>query len=251
VPEPAPVARRVTRFDYQLPENVALSNPVMRVIDMAADGSKFVFSGTGGLYVRSMNESEARLIPGTDGMVATAGLAPDGEQVAYNQRNPPRLMKITINGGAPVVVAERLSIPHGISWETDGTILYGQPDGIWRVSENGDGGTPAHILTTEAGEQAYGPQLLPGGEWILFTLAQLSVPGRWDEARGVIRPSLRTGRSCSTSTGKGSGSRRLPTIPSASGSPDRCSTNSTGTGSAVPKVNWVGPGTSIPAANDS
>ena len=58
--------------------------------------------------------------------------------------------------------------PAGISWEANGTILYAQGrGGIWRVAENGD--SPSRVVTEEAGE-AMAPQLLPGGEWILYTL---------------------------------------------------------------------------------
>ena len=71
-----------------------------------------------------------------------------------------------------------------MSWERDGTILYGQPDGIWQVSENG--GEPVHLIATEDGEQAHGPQLLPGGEWLLFTLTRGTGATRWDEADIVI-----------------------------------------------------------------
>ncbi len=38
----------------------------------------------------------------------------------------------------------------------------------------------------EEGEQAHGPQLLPGGEWLLFTLR--SGPGSWNDASIVAQP---------------------------------------------------------------
>ena len=62
-----------------------------------------------------------------------------------------------------------------------------------RVSANG--GTPELVISTEAPEQVHGPQMLPGGEWVLFTLTRLtSVSGitRWDEAQIVVQ-SLESG----------------------------------------------------------
>ena len=92
-------------------------------------------------------------------------------------------MKVAVSGGAPIELTD-ISNAYGFSWERNGAILYGQPDGIWQVSENG--GAPVRVIATEAGEQAYGPQLLPGGEWVLFTLANTANSSRWDEANIVI-----------------------------------------------------------------
>ena len=39
-------------------------------------------------------------------------------------------------------------------------------DGIWSVS--GDGGAPEHLVKTTPGERIHGPQMLPGGQAVLF-----------------------------------------------------------------------------------
>jgi len=57
-----------------------------------------------------------------------------------------------------------------------------------RVSENG--GDPEVVVQMEEGEQAHGPQLLPGGEWLLFTLNSGS--STWDEA-SIVAQSLSDG----------------------------------------------------------
>ena len=75
--------------------------------------------------------------------------------------------------------------PFGASWGSDDTILYGQPEGIMRVSANG--GTPELVVPTEAAEQVHGPQMLPGGEWVLFTLTSAGGVTRWDEAQIVVQ----------------------------------------------------------------
>ena len=94
-----------------------------------------------------------------------------------------------MSGGVPVTLsdAER---PFGVSWDSDDTILYGQSDGIMRVSANG--GTPELVVPTEVPEQVDSPQMLPGGEWVLFTLTSASGAGRWDEAQIVVQ-SLESG----------------------------------------------------------
>ena len=56
------------------------------------------------------------------------------------------------------------------------------PAGIWRVS--GNGGTPEPVVKIDSGQRAYGPQLLPDGRSLLFTLAQTA---SWDEAQIVVQ----------------------------------------------------------------
>src|SRR5262249_50966104 len=48
------------------------------------------------------------------------------------------------------------------------------------------GGTPTKVLTVEEGEIAYRPQMLPGGEWILYTLLPRGI-GSWNRAQIVVQ----------------------------------------------------------------
>src|SRR5262245_11919751 len=195
-PAPRPEPKIVTRFDYTLPPGVDLRMTATSVLGIAPSGELFAFNGTEGIYVRRMGDAEARLIPGTLG--AAPGLvfpdvvvSPDGREVAYFRGPPGKLMKVSIEGGTSIAVADVAPvIPFGLSWEPDGTMYYGQPDGIWRVSQNG--GTPEHVVETEPPQQVYGPHLLPGGQWLLFTIAKSGGSNRWDDADIVIQ-SLKSG----------------------------------------------------------
>ena len=76
-----------------------------------------------------------------------------------------------------------------------------------RVSANG--GTPEVLVSVKDGEQAYGPQMLPGGETVLFTLASGAAGERWDKAR-IVTQSLRSGERKTLVDG-GSDGRYVPT----------------------------------------
>jgi eukaryotic-like serine/threonine-protein kinase len=206
---PPPAPQIITRFDHELPDGISLRNAITSVLDIAPNGEFFVYNGSDGIHVRAMAETEDRVIPGTDTPVADVVVAPNGRELAYFRQGNQglELAKIAINGGAPIALAAPLDDPFGISWESDGTILFGQPDGIWRVSENG--GTPVRVIETEDGEQAYGPQLLPGGEWVLFTLARTTGPTRWNTAEIVVE-SLTSGERRLLRAG-GNDARYLPT----------------------------------------
>jgi len=68
-----------------------------------------------------------------------------------------------------------------VSWGENNTILYGQGDaGIWKVAPTS--GKPERIIRVEEGEQAHGPQMLPGGDWVLFTFRPKGVTS-WDVRR--------------------------------------------------------------------
>jgi Tol biopolymer transport system component len=135
-----------------------------------------------------MGELAARLIPGTEEPLNNPAFSPDGQSIAYFQNN--QLKRIAISGGAPVVICAATN-PFGVSWERNNTILFGQPDGIMRVSANG--GTPELVIRSENGEQVHGPQMLPDGESVLFSVTRATGNTRWDQADIVVQ-SLRTGQ---------------------------------------------------------
>ena len=198
-----PDPRPVSRFDYDLPEGHQLRNANRPVMALSADGSQFVYNTPEGLYLRSMAELDARLIPGTEDFLTSPIFSPDGRWVGYYQNG--QLKKIAVSGGTPVFLCEATN-PFGVNWGTDDTILFGQREGIMRVSANG--GTPELVVATE-GELVHGPELLPGGEWVLFTLTRASGPTRWDEAEIVVQ-SLESGERRVVWTG-GSDARYVPT----------------------------------------
>jgi serine/threonine-protein kinase len=213
--KPAPVAepRMITRFEYTLPPGVDFRDTMTSVLGIAPNGEAFAFNGTGGIYVRRMDGTETRLLPGTNALAPNTVapdvvFSPNGREVAFFRGPPGQLLRTAIDGGAPIVVANVLpAFPFGLSWEADGTLYYGQLDGIWRVSQNG--GTPERLIETEAPQQVYGPRLLPGGEWLLFTLAKVAGENRWNEADIVIQ-SLATGERRVLRSG-GFDARYLPT----------------------------------------
>ena len=109
--------------------------------------------------------------------------SPDGGSLAYFQGG--QLKKVSAGGGrAPVPLAAVGRSVFGASWSRDNTIVWGQSDGIWRVS--GDGGAPERIVEATSSEQFSHPQLLAGGEWLLATSTRA-------EHRSTVARSLRSG----------------------------------------------------------
>ncbi len=151
---------------------------------MSPDGSQVVYATTRHLSLRPVDRLEAMPIVGTtaDGRAADPFFSPDAQWVGYQAGG--QLKKISIDGGVPIVLgdADRL---WGASWGNDGTILFGQGgEGIWQVPDTG--GTPEQVLAVAAGELGHGPQMLPGGEWMLLTVRPANTSG-WDEAQIIVQ----------------------------------------------------------------
>ena len=79
----------------------------------------------------------------------------------------------------------------GLTWDRDGLLYSSGSEGIYRVSPNG--GTPRRVVTLHDGEWAHGPQMLPGGDTIVFTLAKGIGVDDWDAA-DIVAQSLTSGQ---------------------------------------------------------
>ena len=133
-----------------------------------------------------MDQLQATPIPDTAGAFEPF-FSPDCQWIGFFAGG--QLKRVSVTGGAAVTLGA-VALPFGAWWGDDGTILVGQgPKGILRVPAAG--GTPEVLIPVEAGELAHGPQLLPGGEWVLFTLRPAGV-NLWNQAQ-IVMQSLATG----------------------------------------------------------
>jgi serine/threonine-protein kinase len=155
-----------------------------------------------------MSEREAKPIPGTMQDINTPFFSPDGKWIGFYVVPERTLKKIAITGGATVTIAE-MGNPYGATWYSDDSIMVGQgAKGIIRVSAKG-GSKPETVIEAKPNEVLHGPQVLPGGNELLFTVAGTTGDGRWDKAQIVVQ-SLKTGERKPLLTG-GSDARYVPT----------------------------------------
>ncbi len=153
----------VTRFSYLLPRNQKLTEG--RYIAISPDGTKLVYATTGGLYLRPMDQLDAKLIPGTEGDVEDPFFSPDGNWLGFNSSGEPK--KIPVTGGSPITLCEAKN-NYAAVWQADNTIVFDQNGGpTMRVSANG--GPPEPILDRKD-EFVFSPQILPDGKTVMFTL---------------------------------------------------------------------------------
>jgi serine/threonine protein kinase len=165
-PTPSPELKRVMRFEYELPEDQHLrilgSKPILAI---SPDDSQIVYGTTKGLYIRYMDELEARIIPGTNEISQAPFFAPDGKWIGYWSESDNQLKKIAVGGGTPIPLTKDPSVGY-LNWNLDNKILYAYGENILQISA--DGGNPESLIELK-GYLMESPQLLPDGESVLFT----------------------------------------------------------------------------------
>src|SRR5262249_43998403 len=129
--------------------------------------------------------------------------SPDGQWIAFS--GDQTIKRIAVNGGTPLTIAPAGSARVSIGWNLRGVLFGEGVEGIVCVSP--DGGAPLKIVALQD-EAAFEPQLLPGGDAVLFTVTKSGGDEQFDSAKVVIQ-SLPTG--ARTPIVDGSGGRYLPT----------------------------------------
>jgi hypothetical protein len=205
-------SRPIARFIFSLPQGQQLTDANRQPIAISPDGTQLLYAANGALYVRSIADFAARLIPGTDGLVPTLdpAFSPDGRSIVFWTRTDSTIKRIAVSGGAAVTICPTLGVaPYDIRW-TDEGILFTQPgQGILRVSP--DGGQPDVLVALKGPDEAVaqGPDMLPDHDTLIFSIAKGVGVDRWDKAE-IVAQSLKSGRRKTLIRG-GNDGRYVPT----------------------------------------
>ena len=178
-------------FDYYLPEDQTLEREGETLTAISPDGTKIVYCSNRQLYLRNFKDLTAIPIAGTDDDPVSPFFSPNGQWIGYYAFSDDQWKKIRINGGSPIKLCDAPD-PHDATWTTNNKILFGRRDGrsIMSVSENG--GAAEAVIEAREGEGVFAPQMLPGGEWVLFTLSTANTrPSSWEESQIAVQ-SLKT-----------------------------------------------------------
>jgi Tol biopolymer transport system component/tRNA A-37 threonylcarbamoyl transferase component Bud32 len=154
---------------------------------ISPDGTRLVYVGeldnrNTELYMRSLDDTQIKPIRGTRN-AHNPFFSPDGKWVGFFTEDK-QLKKVSLAGGEPLTLLE--DIPLGVaafgSWADDGTIVFSVRSGsrgLERISENGGPEAETLIARIPEDDQAYYcyPQVLPGGDAILFSSVYFHVPG--------------------------------------------------------------------------
>ena len=139
------------------------------------------------IATRLLSQSVVTSLAGTEGAEGPF-FSPDGHWIGFAAEG--KLNKVSLDGGAPVPLAST-SLPRGADWGADGNIVatLSVSSGLVRIPAAG--GVPQTLTKLTAGETTHRwPQILPGGESVLFTAGTNGDL----EIAGIDVVSLRTGQ---------------------------------------------------------
>jgi eukaryotic-like serine/threonine-protein kinase len=151
------------RFEITTPPSTDAS------LALSADGQQIAFVATDAgrprLWIRSLNSTSARPLPGTEG-AAFPFWAPNGRSIGFFADDG-KLKSIDIDGGAVRVLANA-QLQWGGAWNRDDTILFGPFTGsLLRVPATGGQPTVVTKLEPQQSNHTY-PRFLPDGDHFIY-----------------------------------------------------------------------------------
>jgi hypothetical protein len=185
----------VIRFQIPPPEDGRFVEVGVRGggVAVSPDGRSVFFMANGnekrGLWVRSIDATSARFLPGTDRAVSPF-CSPDSKSIAFSLGAT--LQRIDLSRQTSSKICDiGFGAFYGGSWSNDGRILFSNREvGIFQVPASGGIPRPVALLDRSRGDVTYAhPRLLPGRR-LLYTLQ--SVESEDIYAGSLNKPAERT-----------------------------------------------------------
>jgi eukaryotic-like serine/threonine-protein kinase len=119
------------------------------------------------LYLRALDRFESVPLAGTED-ASNPFFSPDGRWVGFFAAG--KLMKVSLDGGAPVTIADART-PRGEAWLADDSILLTPANNVGLARVPSVGGTPEAFSTLAAGEMSHRwPKAISSGSAVLFSI---------------------------------------------------------------------------------
>jgi eukaryotic-like serine/threonine-protein kinase len=176
-PRPPISSLRVSRTLLPTSGVAALALNGTRSLAITPDGAHVVYVGDEGmqLFVSSLDRLEPRPIVTAISPLHWIFVSPDGQWVGFVEALT--LKKVAITGG-PVTSIGLIGDHLGVTWAPDNTIILATADpatGLLRMPASGGEMTTLTRPASERGERDHlWPEMLPGGQAVLFTIAAAS-----------------------------------------------------------------------------
>ena len=125
------------------------------------------------------------------GMIPLAGtesaempfFSPDGRWLGFIAKG--KMMKVPVDGGTPLTICDAAGSNRGASWGSGDVIVFAPSNSTPLVKVSANGGVPAPLtaLDEKANERTHRwPQVLPGGDVVLFTVGFLGSSESYEES---------------------------------------------------------------------
>jgi len=184
---PGPPPREPLSLAIPLPPGVQIADDQETNLAVSRDGHYLVFTGTGEhdteLYLRKLDDPVIVALPGTLN-ARNPFFSPDGRWVAFFAEG--KLKKVSVEGGTPITICDATGTPRGASWGDGDRIVFPRHFDTGLLEVPGSGGEPRVLteLDPSRKERTHRwPQVVPGHDVVLFTVATTDSPEFYDDAR--------------------------------------------------------------------
>ncbi len=172
-----------------------ISRTDVPAVAISPDGTRLAFSmtedGVTRLFVRLLNSFEATPLDGTTSATAPF-FSPDGRWIGFLADGI--LKRVPAAGGAVEILADAPGF-RGASWGPDDAIIFSPEfrSGLSRIPASGGAVKVVSRIDSTRGERSYRwPQVLPDGDWMLYTIGDENSPNSYIDAELALQ-SLKTG----------------------------------------------------------
>jgi len=175
---------RAMRLSFAVPPNLRFNDDQSDSAVVSPDGQKIAFTATSPdgkwqLWVRSLDSSDAKLLPGTDDPLEPFW-SPDSKSIAFGSQG--KLKRVDLVGGSAQVLCDAARMTGG-AWNTKGVILFGSDYGSALSQVPATGGEPKPVTVVNTARGAFGhstPSFLPDANHFLFRISVNANPqGVW------------------------------------------------------------------------
>jgi serine/threonine-protein kinase len=135
---------------------------------LSHDGTRLVYAGRSGLYLRAIGDFGATALAGTAGATGPF-FSPDGRWVGYFAADG-ILRKVSLETSEIVALAPSI-LPFGAAWGPDDQIYVSDRGGTALVAVPASGGATRVVATSTTPDRA-APVMLPGGRYLLHESRQ-------------------------------------------------------------------------------
>jgi eukaryotic-like serine/threonine-protein kinase len=163
----------LARLMITMPADQTIERGRYPPVALSPDGKLLVYAATmnggrTGLFIRPLDQLEARSIPATDG-ASTPFFSPDGRWLGFYADG--ELKKVPVAGGVPLTICPAPPVWSAF-WGAGDRIVFATTQassGLWLVSANGGEPMPVTTPMPEDAQHGY-PQILPDGDRVLFSV---------------------------------------------------------------------------------
>ncbi len=160
------------RFSHAIPDSHVLGRMGRRSLTISPDGKSIAYIANQQLYLRRIDELEARPIPGSNLDPIALAFSPDSQSIAFSVPGSisgstlgGSVRRIPITGGAATTICPSDSV-WSLRWQAD-RVLFSSGTQIFSVADTG--GTPDVLIPADPTRNVMQPQLLSDGRTLLYT----------------------------------------------------------------------------------